>query len=90
MGETHEREEPMRANFNRQARRTALCIRARGRRGHKHPISPGRVSLTACDDDLVVAAERIQFELPADLVDLLSPACLPTPASLELSAAVRY
>ena len=80
----------MRANCNRQARRVALClyesemdvIRARGPRGHKRAISRGSVWLTAYGHDLARVAERIEFELPAELVALLSPACLPTAASL--------
>ena len=70
----------MRATFNRQARREALCIRARSRRRHKRAAWPGRVWLTAYGHDLARVAERIEFELPADLVRLLSPAGLPAPA----------
>jgi len=80
----------MRANYNRQARRAALClhgsemdvIRARGPRDHQRPISRGRVWLAAYGHDLSRVAERIEVELPTELVALLSPACLPTPASL--------
>lgn len=78
----------MRANYNRQARRVAICSRARGPRDRRRLISPGRVWLTAFGLDLAPVAERIEFELPAELLDLLSPACLPTPASLWLAAAV--
>jgi len=82
MGEIHEREESMRANYNRQSRRVALCSKARGWHGHGRTTSPKSVWLTAYGHDLAPVAERIELELPAELVYLLSPACLPTPASL--------
>ena len=71
----------MRANYNRQARRVAVCTRARGPHGHRRTISPGRAWLTAYGRDLARLAERIKYELPPELVDLLSPAGLPPPAS---------
>ncbi len=72
----------MRANYNRQARRVALCSRTRGWCRRERAVSAGRVWLTAFGHDLAVVAERIEFELPVELVELLSPACLPTPASV--------
>lgn len=73
----------MRANYNRQARRVALCSRTRGWCRRERAVSAGKVWLTAYGLDLARVAERVEFELPAELVELLSPACLPTPARLR-------
>jgi hypothetical protein len=77
MGEIHEREEPMRAIYNRQARRAALCNGAcSGLRGGERATSPARLWLTAYGQDLAQLAERVELELPTELVELLSPICL--------------
>jgi hypothetical protein len=67
----------MRANYNRQTRRAALCSRTRGWCHHERAVSARRVWLTAYGHDLARVAERVELELPAELVELLSPACLP-------------
>jgi hypothetical protein len=74
----------VRSNYNRQARRAGLCIRARPPRGRERAISPGRVALTAYGSGLAEFAAYIAdgLELPTELVELLSPACLPTSAGL--------
>jgi hypothetical protein len=96
MGEITNGRKLMTAKYNRQARRLALCLyeseilyesemdvtRARGPRDHKRATSRRSVWLTAYGHDLARVAERIEFELPAELAALLSPACLPTQASL--------
>ena len=71
----------MMAHYNRQTRREGLCIRAcRSRsRGHKRMTSRDGIWLTAYGHGLARHAETIEFELPAELVDLLSPACIPAP-----------
>ena len=71
----------MSPNYNRQARRVALCsIRTRERRGRQRAFSPDRVWLTAYGHDLARVAERIEFELPEELVQLLSAAGIPSAA----------
>jgi hypothetical protein len=76
----------VRSNFNRQTRRAALCIGDRRpvrRRRATSPIS--RIWLAAYGRDLARIAERIAGELvlPAELSDLLSPACVPTSMSVR-------
>ena len=70
----------MRANYNRQSRRVALCSKARGWHGHGRTTSPKSVWLTAYGHDLARVAERIEFEIPEELVQLLSPAGIPSAA----------
>jgi hypothetical protein len=76
----------VRSNFNRQTRRAALCIGGRRRVHRRRARSPiSRIWLAAYGRDLARIAERIAGDLvlPAELSDLLSPACLPTPMSVR-------
>jgi hypothetical protein len=68
-------EEPVRVNHNRQARRAALCIRARGTGDHKLRISPKGIVLTAYGHDLARLASSLagEIELSAREIDRLVP-----------------
>ncbi len=70
-------------NHNRQARRAALCIRARGRGGHKLAISPRGIVLTAYGHDLARLASSIagEIELSAQEVDRLVPPLVFVPSA---------
>ena len=50
-------------NHNRQARRAALCIRARGRRDRKLAISRRGIVLTAYGHDLARLASSLASEI---------------------------
>ena len=65
----------MRVNHNRQARRAALCIRARGRRGRKLAISTRGIVLTAYGHDLARLASSLagEIELSVQEIDRLVP-----------------
>ena len=60
---------------NRQARRAALCIRARGKGNHRPAISRKGVVLTAYGHDLARLAWSIadEIELSGDVIDRLVP-----------------
>jgi hypothetical protein len=62
-------------NHNRQARRAALCIRARGRRDRKLAISRRGIVLTAYGHDLARLASSLagEIELSAVEIDRLVP-----------------
>jgi hypothetical protein len=73
------REEPVRVNHSRQARRAALCIRASGKRDRKLAISPRGIVLTAYGHDLARLASSLagEIELSAQEIDrLVSPVVL--------------
>jgi hypothetical protein len=85
IGESHEREEPVRTPYhNRQARRVDLCIGSRRRQRRARASAVSGIWLTAYGRDLAQVAARIGdgIQLPPELVDLLSPACLPSSASI--------
>jgi hypothetical protein len=67
---------PVKANYNRQARRATRCIRTRKASGRRLTISRRRLALTAGGHDLAGVAARIaaELELSPDMIDLLSPA----------------
>ena len=75
----------MRTHYNRQARRAALCVGARGLERRRRASPVRRVWLTAYGRDLAQVATRIgeRIQLPRDLVELLSPAGLPTCAGVD-------
>jgi hypothetical protein len=64
----------MRTNYNRRARREALCFGTPRPRGRRLPISRKRLALTADGDDLVLVAERIaeELDLSPELAELLT------------------
>jgi hypothetical protein len=73
-------------HYNRQARRSGLCIKARRRRHSAREATwRGRVALTAHGGDLARVAARIaeELELSPEIRKLLSPACIPTGESLR-------
>jgi hypothetical protein len=63
-------EEPVRVNHNRQARRAALCIRARGTGDHKLRISPRGIVLTAYGHDLARLASSIADEIDLSVEEI--------------------
>lgn len=74
------------ANYNRQARRAAHCIRARRRRSRKLAISPRRIARAAHGAELARVAARMadELELSAELIDVLLSLARPaTSASVE-------
>jgi hypothetical protein len=88
IGEIHGREDPVSRTDNRQARRVALCSRARRpRHGKRRARAASRIWLTAYGHDLAAVAARIagEIQLSEELVELLSPAGIPhqpTPGEL--------
>jgi hypothetical protein len=72
-------------HYNRQARRSRLCIKAR-RRARRAATSRRRVALlTAHGGDLAVDAARAadELELSTEVRELLSPGHIPTAASVR-------
>ena len=57
-------------NHNRQARRAALCIRARGRRDRKLAISRRGIVLTAYGHDLARLAVSIADEIDLSVEEI--------------------
>ena len=74
----------MRTHYNRQARRAALCVGVPTRHSRRRASPVRRIWLTAYGRDLAQVATRIgeRIQLPRDLVELLSPAGLPTCAGV--------
>jgi hypothetical protein len=74
-------------HYNRQTRRSRLCIKARRRRRRAGvPISRRRIALlTAHGGDLAANAARAaeKLELSAEVRELLSPAHIPDAASVR-------
>src|SRR5262245_29472703 len=80
MGASTRQEGPVRSIRNRQTRRSSLCNRARRPSGRRRVISPGRVALTAYGPGVAEIASFIadDLELPGEMVELLSPAGVPS------------